>query len=217
MHLGSLPDNSRGFDANGRITRAVAERFRDAGFTFAVRYVRRATGHAYDLTAGEMADLLAAGLGVMVVQHVAAPGWVPSAALGRAYGAIAAEEARRIGVPIGVTVWCDLEGVARGVPAEEVIGFCNAWHAAVTAALYEPGLYVGDACGLSADQLYRRLRFERYWSAYNLNRDQVPAIRGVQMRQSVASEAERVGVPFEFDVNTIRADRLGGTPVLLLP
>jgi hypothetical protein len=218
MRLATLPSGTKGFDANTHLSAAVAALFVDAGYRFAVRYVRRDTPHSYDLSAGELIDLLRAGLGIMVVQHVAPPGWHPTGPLGHAYGAIAAAEARSVGVPRGVTVWCDLEGVGPGVPAAEVILYCNLWHEAVLAAGYAPGLYVGDSCGLSAEQLYRRLRFTRYWGAYNLNADQVPAVRGLQMQQRASGVPDRVaGVPFEFDVNVIAPDALGGSPVLLLP
>lgn len=218
MAIGTLPDGTRGFDANARVTAPLARAFHDAGYRFAVRYVRRAKRHGFDLTAREVGDLLGAGLGLMIVQHVAPPGWRPDAALGAAYGAIAAQETQAIGVPGGVTLWCDLEGVAAGVPSADVIGFCNAWYTAARAAGYEPGLYVGDSPGLDADQLYRRLRFRRYWAAYNLNRDQYPAVRGVQMLQRAAKHADLVpGCPFQFDVDLIEADRKGDRPVLLLP
>jgi hypothetical protein len=126
----------------------------------------------------------------MVVQHVAMPGWHPTGSLGASYGAIAAEESRMVGVPQGVAVWCDLEGVARRdehgdrTDPRDVISFCNEWHDAVKLAGYDPGLYVGDSCILNAHQLYYNLKFRRYWSAYNLNRDQFPEVRGVCMWQA---------------------------------
>jgi hypothetical protein len=89
-HLGSLPDGSKGFDANTRISTSIARLFYDAGYRFAVRYVRRASVNPNDITAGEMAGLLHAGLGLMLVQHVAQPGWHATAELGRQYGQTAA-------------------------------------------------------------------------------------------------------------------------------
>jgi hypothetical protein len=215
--IGTLPDGTRGFDANGRISLAKARAFHAAGFRFAVRYVRRAQAHSYDITTGELVDLLAGGLGVMLVQHVAPPGWRPTAKLGHDYGTVAANEALAAGYPAGCTLWCDLEGVGLGVLPADVIGFCNAWYDAAKLAGYSPGLYVGDAPGLSARDLYYRLKFARFWGAYNLNADQVPLVRGLQMKQTVASAALKVGVPFEFDVDTIRADAKGSSPTLVLP
>jgi hypothetical protein len=77
-------------------------------------------------------------------------------------------------------------------------------------------LYVGYHAGLSATQLYRALRFTHYWSAYNLNADEFPAVRGVQMRQAIAGRGDTVpGVNLDFQVDRIRADNLGGSPTLL--
>jgi hypothetical protein len=216
--LGHLPAGTKGFDCNTTVTADAARRFYDAGYRFAIRYVRRAQHHAYDMTVRELADLLRAGLGVMVVQHVAPPGWVPTAGLGRLYGETAALEANEAGVSAGCTLWCDLEGVAKGVPHADVIAFCNAWYGAARSGGYSPGLYVGDSCGLTATELYHRLKFRRYWSAYNLNRDEFPAVRGVQMRQHAAIVSDRVpGIPYEFDVNLIGRDAMGDSPHLLLP
>jgi hypothetical protein len=76
MRIGSLPDGSRGFDANSRITSGQAHDAIRKNYRFAVRYVRRAPVNPFDVTAGELATLLDAGLGVMLVQHVASTGRV---------------------------------------------------------------------------------------------------------------------------------------------
>src|SRR3989441_2765767 len=90
------------------------------------------------------------------------------------------------------------------------------WHAAVAGAGYVPGLYVGFHCGLDATQLYRALRFSHYWGAYNLNADEMPIVRGLQMKQSLCKPPDAVpGHTFEFQVDTVRADALGGHPTLV--
>jgi hypothetical protein len=121
------------------------------------------------------------------------------------------------GIDAGVTVWCDLEGVAPGTSAHDVIGYCNAWFDAVNAAGYRPGLYVGWHCGLTADELYHKLSFEQYWISYNLNADQVPSVRGAMMRQSVAQPRDLIAgfTNQDMDVDTIKADAMAGTPTLL--
>ena len=131
--VGHLPDGSRGVDCNSPMSRAAAALFQGMGFSFAVRYVRRAQANSYDLTTGEVASILAGGLGLMLVQHVAAPGWEPSAQLGTQYGTTAAVECQRLGIPAGVTVWCDLEGVEPHAQHAAVAGYCNAWFDAVAA------------------------------------------------------------------------------------
>lgn len=241
--IGTLPPGTIGFDCNTPVTPSIAEKFLAHGAKYVIRYVRRSTRHTYDLTVQELVGLLQAGMGVGVVQHVAAEGWTPTANLGASYGAIAAEESRVIGIPPEVTVWCDLEGVHDQVPRQQVIDYCNAWYSKVKEAGYQPGIYVGYGAGLSGVDLYYKLRFQRYWSAYNLNKDQFPVRRGVQMEQlayppSVANPlavqkymaryhiSEEVatalntrvaGVPFQYDAGIITGDKFGDTPTFILP
>src|SRR6266566_5841496 len=125
-------------------------------------------------------------------------------------------EAAKLGVPWGVTIWCDLEGVKPGTPGQRVIDYCNRWHEAVSSAGYVPGVYVGYRAGLSPTQLYRSLRFTHYWGAYNLNADRYPAVRGLQMKQSRPRPSDSVpdsGIDFQID--EIMSDALGGRPTLL--
>lgn len=217
--VGTLPEGTRGFDCNTKIAPSIAAKFWDAGYRFAVRYVRRMQAHDYDVSVGEIVGLLNEGLGVMIVQHVAAEGWFPSGNLGATYGAIAAEEARRVGYPIPAILWCDLEGVSAQAKPAEVIAFCNAWYDKVREAGYDAGLYVGYGSGLSGHDVYYKLKFRRYWSAYNLNKDAYPVVRGVCMKQGAyPPPAERVkGVPFEYDVDVIQKDGFNNLPAILLP
>lgn len=216
--IGPMPDGSRGFDCNNIVGASEARLMKRAGFDFALRYVKRDRPHSWDASQNEVLSLLNAGIGVMLVQHVAPAGWLPTAALGMIYGDTAADEAQKVGIPFGVNLWCDLEGVQTGAHADDVIHFCNEWHEAVERKGYLPGLYVGDQCGLSAKQLYHDLRFTHYWRAYNLNDDKVPARRGFQMRQYPYPERDaRAPVGFEYDTDVIMKDKLGGSPVVFLP
>lgn len=225
MKIGTLPEGARGFDCNAKVTAPIARAFQAAGYSFVVRYVRRSTRHDYDLSVSELVGLLQSGLAVMVVQHVAAEGWHPTGNLGASYGAIAAEEARAVGIPPGVAVWCDLEGVGgqdehgEKTDARDVVSFCNSWFDAVKGAGYDPGLYVGFGCVLTGQELYYKLRFRRYWSAYNLNRDNFPAVRGVCMKQGpYPPPSERVpGVPFEYDTDVVQRDAFNNLPTAILP
>jgi hypothetical protein len=218
-HLGSLPDGTRGFDANGCVSAAAARAGYTKGYRFAIRYVRRESVNSYDITAGEVVTLLEARLGIALVQHVAKPGWYPTAARGMAYGKTAAKEARAVGYLAGAHLWCDLEGVSACVSPADTIAFCNAWYDAAGDAGYLPGLYVGDSAGLTGAQLYRALKFAAFWSAYNLNRDMEPIARGVMMRQRVAHADEFLpGFTCDnFDTDVITADAFRSTPILTLP
>jgi hypothetical protein len=216
--IGSLPSGAKGFDCDASLDARTAAKFYAAGYRFVARYVNRHRGPITgELTPWETATILRAGLALMVVQHVAAPGWHPTRALGANYGQVAALNAFDAGAPPGAPVWCDLEEVGHETSAGDVIDYCNAWYDDVRAAGYAPGLYVGYGCGLTGWQLYQRLKFRRYWSAYNLDDDRYPAVRGVQLRQYAAKSADRVaGVAIEFDVNLVARDARGDLPLFLL-
>lgn len=212
------PVGVKGFDANVTLSADAARAFHARGYRFAVRYVGREQMASHDLTAEEAEAILGAGLALMVVQHVLNPGWTPTGALGTEYGANAARFAQQIGVPAGVNVWCDLEGVAAGTPSADVAAYCNAWHYQVAAAGYAPGLYVGDSPGLSAHQLYSATKFQHYWGAYNLNEDEVPATRGLQLRQREGTGGTVAGITTEsYDDDHTMTDALGGQALWLQP
>lgn len=201
----TAPDGLKGFDCNQPISANAAAAFRAAGFRFAVRYVRRTEHHGYDFTEHEGYEILKAGLGLMLVQHVAPPEWKPTLVMGIEYGLTASLEAASAGYPFGSILWCDLEGVKVGWSHADTIAFCNSWFEKVAAHGYEPGLYVGYDAGLTASELYYKLKFKRYWSAYNLNRDSFPAVRNVQMKQGT----ERVLAGVRYDPDVCKADAKG--------
>lgn len=211
------PDQARGFDCTVMLSDEGAAAFQAHGYAFAVRYVSRADApNRNDLAAPETERILAAGLGLMAVQHVESElAWVPTEAKGLANGKAAAAGVAAAGLPAGAMVWCDLEGVARSVGCDAVIGYCHAWWDVVHRSGFVPGLYVGYHARLSPEQLYN-LPFEHYWAAYNLNADEYPATRGCQMHQWAARGSDRPpGIGFEFDVNTVLADNLGGLPMMV--
>jgi hypothetical protein len=196
-----------GFDINATVSAGNAQNFKAAGYDFCIRYIpRTAALAAGNLTNDEAAGIINAGLALMAVQHVALPGWEPTAALGTAYGSYAAEYCSEIvGLPQGINIWCDLEGVAPGTGAADVIAYCQAWYHAVHAARYVPGIYVGYDVELSSQQLYQSLSFRHYWRAYN--GPQV-AVRGFQLVQK--TEVKVNG--FDIDPNVTQSDHLGGIP-----
>lgn len=212
------PGGLRGFDCNTPVDASAARALYAHGYRFALRYVRRAKASANDLSASELDRLLCAGLAAMPVQHVESErSWLPSESKGEVYGNGAAQHAREIGFPSGVTVWCDLEGVSATVSASIVDRYCRTWWHTVKGAGYEPGLYVGWHAGLSAVELYR-LPFTKYWAAYNLNADQAPANVGVMMKQHAARADDLpAGVEFAIDTDTITGDALGRFPTLFAP
>ena len=216
-HVFTAPDGVRGFDTAATVTASAAAALHKAGYRFCVRYVRRDKPHASALSPKEAKSLLNAGLGLMAVQYVESDSsWKPTAVKGSRNGEIAASEAEKLEFPWGITIWCDLEGVEVGTPAQQTIDYCNRWHAAVSSAGYVPGLYVGYRAGLTPLQLYRSLRFTHYWGAFNLNADQYPAVRGLQMKQSQRkAEDSPTGFGLDYQVDKVSTDALGGRPTLL--
>ncbi len=187
-----------GFDANTVISSATAQKFVGDGYKFCVRYLSRSTPEPKgDLTSGEANDILAAGLALMAVQHVAPAGWTPSAALGTSNGVNAAANAKSVGFPSSVNVWLDLEGVNNAASSADVIAYCNAWYAAVQSAGYVPGIYVGSESLLTSQQLYSSLSFQHYWRSQS----NVPNVesRGYQLIQLYPSLTVN-GVDIDVDV-----------------
>jgi hypothetical protein len=214
----TLKEGALGFDLDQQLTPSLAKQFFEHGYQFAVRYVRRTPRHAYDLTFDEVTDILQAGLGLMIVQHVAPDGWLPGKELGHLYGQIAAEETLKLKIPARTMLWCDLEGVSVIAKPQEVVDYCNAWYAQVKMAGFTPGLYVGYRPGLSGADLYYKLRFQHYWGAYNLNEDEIPVKRGICMKQRAARDIDRIpGVTQDgFDVDVALKDHFGSLPMVLV-
>jgi Domain of unknown function (DUF1906) len=209
------PAGAKGFDVNLTLTAATAKAFHDAGYRFVVRYVGRRQMASHDLSSDEAKTILGAGLALMVVQHVENPGWHPTAALGDEYGTNAAAFARQIGVPAGVNVWLDLESVANGTAASDVIGYCNTWYDRVAAAGYVPGVYVGYEPGLTGQQLYSKLKFQQYWAAYNVDVS-IPN-RGWCLKQSVGKGTVGGITTESYDDDTAVTDQKGGQALWLAP
>ena len=201
----SAPSGVSGFDTDTVLSAQTATQLRGAGFRFCVRYVSLDAPEPGDLSHGEALSILDAGLALMAVQHVRSAGWAPTGALGSAYGSAAATNARDVGFPVGVNVWCDLEGIASTFSADVVVSYCNAWYDAVSESGYVPGLYVGAAAVLTGEQLYYELKFQHYWKSAS----SVPnvAVRGYQLIQA-GPDTTADGV--EIDTAATQTDRSGG-------
>jgi hypothetical protein len=185
--------------------------------SFCIRYVSRTPGltaqHAHDgtadLTEDEASAILASGMAVMAVQHPPKPPWSPNEALGASYGAYAAQCAQTAGLPVGVNLWLDLEGVASNASAADTIGYCNAWFEAAQAEGYVPGVYVGADCGLDGDQLFA-LKTRHYWKSGS----RVPDVtrRSYQLVQSCLVVNGK-----QLDTDLTQTDHLGGAVSWLAP
>ena len=202
----SAPPGAIGFDINTPLTAKTAKDYRARDFRFCVRYLTRAKspGNPGDLTRAEAEIILASGLALMAVQHVASPGWVASAELGDTYGLNAARNAQNGGLPPGVNVWLDLEELRLDTPRQAVIDYCNAWFAQVEKTGYVSGVYVGVNVVLSPDDLFLKLKTAHYWKSGS----HVPDIphRGWQMIQTIPHKDDDQS----HDTDVTRTDALGG-------
>jgi hypothetical protein len=198
-----------GFDINQTVTSSLAQQFVQAGYHYCLRYVPFGEVLDPDLTTAEAEAILGAGLALTAVQHCMDSGWAPTGTMGTQYGQRAAGYLQDIGMPGGVNVWLDLEGVGSGAQAQDVIDYCNNWYAAVEAGGYVPGVYVGYQPGLSDQQLYD-LAFQHYWAAYNVN-SSIP-VRGYQLVQS--PQSTRIG-DLSYDDDNTQTDSLGGNVLWL--
>jgi hypothetical protein len=194
-------------DASTIITREQAEFLYYAGYRTIFRYLDRIVSDPdkddtwpYNLIRSELDMLLDVGLYVSPVQYFSTPqsstkqGAMYSRAYGETVGKAAALNAKALGVPTGVTIWCDLEECPRASP-QMITDYLNGWSEAVsfTSPGYACGLYVGANLGspaaggyYSGTQLYKLPRFRAYWRAASLV-PQVPnrgwtVIQGLQIK-----------------------------------
>lgn len=199
----------KGADIDRPVSGAQAKAFLDARNSFIIRYIPRKPELSHgDLTSAEIAAILGAGMGIGVVQHVSSDGWNPNAALGSNYGSCAASYAKQIGLPPGMQLWLDLEGVADRTPAKNTIDYATEWYTEVLNAGFVPGLYCGFANGLAPQQLYN-LPYKSYWRSYNYY-DGVPT-RGYCMVQHTQKTLDGI----TYDPDTVQADNKGGLPLFL--
>jgi len=213
--VGPLPDGATGIDQPFPVTAASAAQYIKQGYTFVIRYVGRGDGskHFVDLTEAEGQTIIDAGLALCVVQHPLAEGWSPTAARGQKFGAAAGSLAAAAGLPPGVSVWVDLEGVAPTAQPQDVIDYCSNWHDEVSAAGFVSGIYIGANPGLTADQLYWDLPMKSYWRGGSSAASGVPADiphRGYQLMQRIRSGSK-------FDTNVNHADNFQGTVIWCKP
>jgi hypothetical protein len=198
-----------GWDTNTKVSKPFAKAQFAKGYRFCFRYLSRATKQgSNDLSAAEAAIILGAGLALGAVQHVAPEGWVATAALGTTNGKNAAANAASVGLPGGMNIWVDLEGVSSASSHQDVIAYCNNWFDAVEAAGYVSGIYVGANAILTGDELFLKLKTRHYWKSGST----VPDIphRGYQLIQ-------HIDFAHDSDTDVTKTDLLGGQVLWLAP
>ena len=103
------------------------------------------------VNAAGLQEIAQSGLAVMVVTY--ADVWNPESTVA---------ELKAIDYPAGCTVWLDVEGVNATFGSSTLISNVNTWAAAVSAAGWQPGLYVGANALLTSSEL-TALAVVRYW------------------------------------------------------
>ncbi|MBX7078570.1 MAG: DUF1906 domain-containing protein [Nannocystaceae bacterium] len=208
--IASVASAILGFDTATPLSPSQARSLRASGFGFCARYLKRtpseqppASGPA--LTLDEAHGVLGSGLALIPVQYGSST-LVPDASGGTAVGEAAAINAAALGIPVGVTIWCDLEW-APDVAADpsSTIAYANAWHDAVVAAGFRAGLYVGPNLPLGGVQL-GELAFRSYWKSASGVPWPVP--RGFQLLQGDAIAIAGTTVDPDVACDDAQGDRL---------
>lgn len=169
------------------------------GFTFLVRYLE-------NLTLAELTMVLAAGFGMVFVGESRPNGYIPSAGAGSADGLRELNRVRALGLPSGITVGCDLEGM--GGTAQDTIAYANAWADVIRPASDIAMAYVGAGVPLTATQLYL-LRETLYW--HSLSNVQQVANVDYAMLQAFPTEVLQLapGLTLPADLNFSYKDKRG--------
>lgn len=111
-----------------------------------------------------------------------------------------------LGIPKGVTVWLDVEGV--NFDPMTLIAKINAWANAVVAAGYEAGMYVGAGCPLTSTQL-SWLAVTRYWHSCSRALEPERGYSVIQLRPNDVTIASR-----DLDMDVIQPDYKGDVPTV---
>lgn len=188
---------ARGLDCTSVITPAFAQWMVDNGFDFAMRYLG-------SLTSAEIDVLHAHGRAVM-----------PVCFADKFDGLAALSELVHIGMPIGVTVWADIESVTL-TAAQLIDRLDNAFAKPLRAAQYDPGGYFANDQPLNARQM-GNLVMDRYCRGDVIGvpepwADSGPI--GFCMEQISGNSTSYKGKPTPalIDIDFIRADFRGRLP-----
>jgi hypothetical protein len=133
--------------------RVGADSLFTSGFRAIVRYTE-------NVSADEIANCTAAGLGVIFITEGLAVSTVPTADLGWNMGYGACARLAELGIPARATVFSDLEG--QGKSAADWIAYANAHANAVTEAGYLAGGYFGFGVGLTGPEMFSVRNMTRY-------------------------------------------------------
>jgi hypothetical protein len=164
------------------------------------------------VTPAMLAAIWAEGMGFLPISYDDhEQGWIPTAAMGAAEGALARQRARALSLLKGISTVCDLEGM--GGTADDTIAYANPWCAAANPDGDLPTAYIGEGVTLTPEQLYD-LDFVGYVHSCS----EVPnvAVCGYQVIQAYPPDVTVVNgvtLPFTVDIDFVQQDKKGRTPV----
>jgi hypothetical protein len=155
----SIPSGSRLYDTIAPYTPTTLAALKSAGADGVIGY------YGGNLTTDAVAAAHAIGLGVVGVSYSRAPGWTPTAVLGRLDAVATLAHLALLALPrstAGLLMrdWADVEGVLTGV---DPTPYLDARAAAIVAGGLLAGIYVGAAAGLAAAPLYALPQVTGYW------------------------------------------------------
>ncbi len=190
-----------GFSYDKRLSAMQAGQFYTYGYRFCLRGFY--TDHnkiQKNLNHEEVVNVLNSGMAIMPVQHINKLDWKPSAELARVHGEQVAKDAKALGMPAGLNLWCNITGLAGDVSIQDVIIYCNHWYDAVMEQGYVPALFVNPCLPLSGNQLFRYLNFKHFCR----NHEQAPHIPelGYELfRNSTINETGNRIVKYHLQLN----------------
>jgi hypothetical protein len=168
-----------------------------------------------DLTPGEVAAILGSGLKLFFVNHSRLPGWIPSAGDGAMDAARDVLNLKKLGIPKGVHVAFDLEGVGGGITSVSLVeAHVISWSRGVQSSSNLAALYVGEGALLTSRQLFA-LPPTLYWASCSLIVDVAGNAAVPECDWSVLQgrpfDVIIGGVKVDFDV--VFADNRGRVPI----
>lgn len=211
---------ARGFDTIAPLDAAQYVAMKAIGFDF--RW-----GYLGDLTPDEIAKAHSANVGIMVIQHAHAPGWVVTGAKGAADGARALADARVINLPQALPLYCDFESpAAPATTSFDVSIYSVAWCKDIQNDGRPAEVYVGFEMPCNAEELWQ-LPFTGY--AKSFSDVATPAHRGFKLIQLFADYPKGECFVRDFcpsapasvaslliDIDIAQTDYLGARPKMLV-
>ena len=196
MNIATARIGDRFTDSVTLITPALAAALKAEGFDGVSQYL------GGGVTAQSVQAITNAGLGFLPVTFA-----------DRFDGEQTVAECHALGLPDGVTVFLDVEGIGPSITAAQLMMKIADWAHPVADANYIPSMYVGWKALLTSAELYA-LPVYRYWKAFSriLDRNGQPAEPACGWSVIQSPTTTRAGV--QVDIDFVTGDYRSRFPVL---